>query len=60
MRAAVLTGRAHAWEAGPRSVAEFKKAATHYERAAALCPAPAIKASFAEDAACCRSQAEAM
>ena len=39
---------------------ELKEAATHYERAAALCPAPAVKADLAGDAAWCRSQVEAM
>jgi len=60
MRAMVLAGQCPAWVAGPRSAAELKKAATHFERAAALCPAPAGKASLAGDAVCCRSQAEAM
>ena len=57
MRAEVLSGQFDAWEAGPRSAAELREAATHYERAAALCPAPAMKADFAEDAALCRRQA---
>ena len=60
MRAVVLRGKSSAWEAGPRSAAELKEAATHYDRAAVLCPAPAVKASLARDAAWCRSQAEAM
>ena len=60
MRAIVLGGRCRAWEAGPRSAAELKKAATHYDRAAALCPAPAAKAELARDAAWYRSQAGAM
>ena len=60
MRALVLGGMCHRWEAGPRSAAELKKAAKHYERAAALCPAPAAKAHFAEWADLCRSQAGAM
>jgi len=38
MRAEVLSGQYGAWEAGPRSAAELREAATHYERAAALCP----------------------
>jgi hypothetical protein len=42
---------ADAWEAGPRSAAELKKAATHYDRAAALCPAPAGKSELAGIAA---------
>ena len=37
MRAVVLAGRIGAWEAGPRSVAEFKEAATHYDRAVRRC-----------------------
>ncbi len=36
MRALVLCGQLAAWEAGPRSAAELKKAATHFDRAAAL------------------------
>ena len=55
MRALVLTGQGAAWEAGPRSAAELKEAAKHYERAAALCPAPVLKANFAELADWCRS-----
>ena len=31
-----------------------------FERAAALCPAPAVKAEFADCAAWCRDEAEAM
>ena len=54
MRAEVLIGQCGAWEAGPRSAAELKKAATHYERAAALHPAPAMKAQLAGDAAAAR------
>ena len=60
MRADVLAGRSSAWEAGPRSAAELKKAATHFGRAAALCPAPAGKAQLAGHAAWCQSQAVAM
>ena len=61
MRANVLSGCAFdTWEAGPRSAAELKKAATHYERAAALHPAPAAKAEFAEIANWCRRQAGAV
>ena len=61
MRAAVLSGVSHgAWEAGPRSGAELKEAAAHYDRAAALCSAPAGKAQFADLADWCRSQAEAI
>ena len=63
MRADVLSGRccgSGAWEAGPRSAAELKEAATHYERAAALFYAPAAKAFHVSIAASCRSRAEAM
>ena len=60
MRARVLCGLAGAWEAGARSAAELMEAATHYERAAALCPAPVVKAALAEHAAACRGLAEAM
>ena len=61
MRAMVLDGRCNwAWEAGPRSAAELKETATHYDRAAALHPAPAAKAEFANAADRCRSQAMAM
>ena len=60
MRAGVLRGHNLAWEAGPRSAAELREAAAQFERAAALCPAPAVKASLAEEAARCRIQADAM
>ena len=60
MRANALSGKTEAWEAGPRSAAELMEAATHYDRCAALCPAPAVKARIAVEAARCRSQAEAM
>jgi tetratricopeptide (TPR) repeat protein len=60
MRSLVLCGQDSAWEAAPRSAAELMDAATHYDRAAALCPAPAAKAERAGDAAWCRRRAEAM
>ena len=60
MRAVMLSGQLAAWDAGPRSAAELKEAATHFERAAALHPAPAVKAELAGEAAWCRSRAEAM
>jgi len=60
MRAEVMSGAECAWEAGPRSVAELRDAATHFDRAVALCLAPARKAGYAKNAAWCRSQAEAM
>ena len=47
-------------EAGPRSAAELREAATHFERAAALHSAPAAKAEFAGKAAWCRRRADAM
>eukprot|EP00964_Phaeocystis_antarctica_P127777 scaffold91491_cov54-Phaeocystis_antarctica.AAC.1 len=55
MRALVLTGHSGTWEAGPRSAAELEEAATHYERAAALCPAPAMNAHFTKLAVLFRS-----
>ena len=55
MRAMVLTGRCDAWEAGPRSAAELEEAATYYELAAALSPAPAVKAQLIACADFCRS-----
>eukprot|EP00964_Phaeocystis_antarctica_P018094 scaffold10037_cov59-Phaeocystis_antarctica.AAC.3 len=56
MRAAVLGGvGGRAWEAGPRSAAEFKEAATYYDRAAALRPAPAVKAELTLRADRCRA-----
>jgi tetratricopeptide (TPR) repeat protein len=60
MRAGVLIGQYAAWEAGPRSAAELKEAAVHFDRAAALHPAPAVKASLAGKAVWCRRQAEGM
>ena len=43
-----------------RSAAELTEAATYFERAAALCPAPVMKAEFTDRAAWCRTKAEAM
>ena len=57
MRAEVLAGQCGAW---PRSAAELREAATYFERAAALCPAPVMKAEFIGNAAWCRRQADAM
>eukprot|EP00964_Phaeocystis_antarctica_P101051 scaffold66575_cov54-Phaeocystis_antarctica.AAC.1 len=59
MRAEVLRG-VTAWELGPRTAAERKEAAAHFERAAALCHAPVGKAELTVLADWCRSQAEAM
>ena len=47
MRAEVLMGQCRTWEAGPHLAAGLKKAATYFERCAALHPAPAIKAELA-------------
>ena len=58
MRATVLDGMCTNWEGGARSAAELIEAATHYERAAALCPAPVGQAELARHAARCRRQAE--
>ena len=44
MRALVLSGPYGAWEAGSRSAAELMEAAAHWERSAALCDAPVVKA----------------
>ena len=55
MRAAVL-----GMGACPRSLAELKEAAVMYERAAAMIPAPALKADYTRAADWCRSRAEAM
>ena len=60
MRGIVLSGKTGAWEAGPRSAAELKAAATHYDRAAALCPTPEFKAELAGCAASLCIQAGAM
>eukprot|EP00964_Phaeocystis_antarctica_P087548 scaffold55582_cov58-Phaeocystis_antarctica.AAC.6 len=48
MRALVLCGGDGAFEAGPRSAAELKEAAAHFDRAVALCPAPAVKTGLTE------------
>ena len=60
MRAVVLSVMCGGWEVGPRSAVELTEAVTHFERAAALCPAPAGKAQLAGDAAWCRRRAGAM
>ena len=70
MRAMVLTGAgallgslppgsAGAWEVGARSAAELEEAATHWEQAAALCVAPAMKAEYSRLAGLARRQAGA-
>ena len=60
VRAIVLTGQCRAWESGPRSAAELNEAAAHFERAVALCDAPAQKEVLAGNAVRCHSLAEAM
>jgi tetratricopeptide (TPR) repeat protein len=60
MRAFVLAGQCAAWEAGPRSAAELREAAVHYDRVAALHPAPELKAHHASRAAWCRATAGAV
>ena len=60
MRAVVLSGLSDAWEVGPRSAAELKEAAVHFERAAALCEAPAQKSGLAGNADWCHTQAATM
>ena len=61
MRAYVLSGRnGVAWGAGPRSAVELKKAAAHYDRTAALSPAPTVKAEKARLAGLCRSMVDVM
>ena len=60
MWAVVLGGQSVAWEAGPRSAAELKQAATHYDRGAVLCSAPVAKAQLAEFADRCRAKARSM
>ena len=57
MRADVLCGMCAAWEVEPRSAAELEEAATHFERGAALHPAPVAKAELAVKAAWCCHQA---
>ena len=60
MRAHVLSGgdASQSWEVGTRSAVELKEAAAYYERAAALCNAPALKADRSRNADRCRMQAE--
>ena len=62
MRAPVLCGYglSSAWGMGCRSAAELKEGITHYERAAALHPAPAGKAQLTRLTDQCRRLAEAM
>eukprot|EP00964_Phaeocystis_antarctica_P077760 scaffold48314_cov51-Phaeocystis_antarctica.AAC.3 len=42
-----------AWEVGPRSAVELKEAATHFDRSAALCDAPAWKVELSRLAGLC-------
>eukprot|EP00964_Phaeocystis_antarctica_P121359 scaffold85026_cov50-Phaeocystis_antarctica.AAC.3 len=57
VRAIVLRGQCCAWVVGPRSAAELIEAASHFDRAAALCNAPAGKAELAGEAELCRKLA---
>jgi hypothetical protein len=61
MRALVLIGKVGAWglarPVGPRSGAELKEAAAHFDPAAALSTAPAVKAEYASLADHCRGLA---
>ena len=59
MRAYVLSGFSDAWEMGPRSAAELKEAAAHFDRSVALCDAPVWKVELSSLADGCRSLAEA-
>ena len=59
MRTSVLSGQYIRWLAVPRSWAELKKAATHFDRAAALHPSPVEKAYLAGKAVRCRPPARA-
>ena len=64
MRANVLSGQDDAWAAGPRSAAEPREAAAHFDRAAAerrCMPWCSVgESKYASDAAVCRRWAEAM
>ena len=63
MRAVVLSGIACSWEAGPRSAAELKEAAKHFERCAELSYlsiSPAVQAEDTEYVAKCLRLAAAM
>ena len=55
MRAWVLSGQCSAWDAGPRSAAELREAAAHWDRAAELSRAAAVRAECASNAAAIRS-----
>ena len=61
MRAIVLQGKScGAWQVGPRSAAELKEAAAHWDRSAALSVAPVRKVALSRIAESCRRQAECM
>ena len=53
-------GSARLWALGPRSAAEYKEAAVHFDRTAALSGPPAVKAEQASYAVECRSYADGM
>ena len=58
MRAWVLGAMRWPWEAGPRSAAEFREAAAHFDRSAALSDAPALTADYTDAAELCLRMAE--
>merc|ERR1740139_585967 len=60
MRAGVLSGQCPGWELGPRSAADLKEAATHFERAAVLAFGPTGTREYGSLAAVVRSKAAAM
>jgi len=60
MRAWVLGLQCGAWEEGPRSAAELREAAAHFDRSAVLTDAPAVKAEKALMADECRCAAAAI
>ena len=55
-----MGGVSGAWGAVVRSAADLTEAATYFERAAALCPAPEVKANLADVAERCCRKADAM
>merc|ERR1740139_906662 len=60
MRARVLAGQHPTWESGPRSAADLKEAAKHFERAAQLNPAPVQKRVCESNAVALRRHVAAM
>merc|ERR1740139_1291862 len=60
MRAAVLSGQSPAWESGPRSAADLREAAKHFDRTAQLAIGPFQKREYESRVAALRSKAAAM